>query len=68
MKMRKVVQYLRQKFHGMVGKYWASNQKIWVLDLALGAYYLYDPEELSIFTHSFKSIAYLLSESTMMNP
>lgn len=40
----------------MMEKHWARNQKIWVLDLALGPYYLYDPKELSIFIHSFIQI------------
>lgn len=40
--------------------------KTWVLDLALGAYYLCDPEELGLFIHSF--IQYLLHEVTVMHP
>lgn len=53
--------------HGVVEKYWAKNEKPWVLDLALGTY-LCDPEELTLFIHSLKCIVYLWSDGTMMNP
>lgn len=70
MKMRKVVQNLRYRLHGMVEKYWARNQRpgfyTWLLGLII-----YDPRNLvSSFIHSFilsfQFIVYLLSEETRM--